>query len=200
MLWLYFFLCFSNYRNNRVNIHTMSSVKISNLQISYLAEALKLLTSSKIVVSLQSFSTNSRVESHCREAMFSTINRQPQVRKSTCTRRGKPVERVAFVYATVKRCSMSWWCSYSASRFSGAKYRWRHRVLFARILAAVHNFAVFVQDCVFPLNGSDTPLVRNISKLLGGFSRAFYLVYLAKCSIAMLSINERRKVHTQFWI
>jgi len=120
-------------------------------QIFKFRTLLKLPTSSTIVVFLQSFSTNSRVKSHCQEAMFSTINRQPQVRKSTCTRRGKPVERVAFVYATVKRCSMSW-CSYSASRFSGAKYRWRHWVLFARILAAVHNFAVFVQDRVLFLS------------------------------------------------
>lgn len=101
------------------------------------------------------------MESRCQEATFSTINRQSQVRKSTCTHRGKPVERVTFVCTTVKRRSMSWWCSYSASRFSGAIYRRRHRVLFARILAAVHNFAVFVQDRILPLNGSDTPLFRH---------------------------------------
>lgn len=157
------------------------------------------------------------MESRCGEATFSTINRQPQVRKSTYTRaRATPSQgkRVAFVSHTraAKRCSMS--CmrgagdggsgSYSASRSSGAKYRWRHRVLFAGILVAAHNFPCLLRTVSFPSTGCDCPSFQTLRNF-HAISRTFPPPYISRDSwlgrrgflcwqIAHVKIKNRQKI------
>lgn len=145
---------------------------------------------------IREFFGNFRVESHCRKATFSTINRQPQVRKSTCTRRGAAASR--------------WNEWLSSTRRQRNDVRCRGGVPIPRVVSQGRNTAdvteycspefsprCIISRCLFRtvslLSTAAILLFPDISKLSGGSSRAFYVVYLAGCLIEMLSINEHER-------